>query len=718
MRKKMVSNKEYFNSVFYAAILWAFCLSFFEMLKMSVSTSTSWLSFIDIILIIGGLFSSYAIIWYVFLLLFAFIFIKYLKKKWLSHKNGTVFFWCIAFFSYEMLLILIRLNSDRMYVTLYGTCSLIISIACAALIAYGLFHLLCKLIQVGKLDQIGLRSTSIGISLVAYAMTLMIIKAVSDKNDVNLIFSIILLIVYLLVSKFVFLILNKLKQTFRRPNSKIIIKNVMISIFIFALSIVAISVISKTEETGPSSKPNVILISLDTVRVDHLSCYKLNSRKTSPNIDKIAQNSYLFKNAYSTTSWTLPAHASMMTGLFPSTHKADRSINQIARNPVDPLPLSHTTLAEMLRDNGYVTVGIISVPYLTKVFGLDRGFQFYFDRLDPFENLPFIYKNEHAILVNLLMFSKIIEENDSDGQKRASEVNEEAISWLDKNRDNPKPFFMFLHYFDAHYVYDPPAPYNIREDGTTLDYFYDIETLNKGKYSLSTSGINDLISAYDGEIRYMDYYLGELFEKLKQLNILDNTLLIITSDHGECFNEHEIWTHGNTLYQEQIHVPMIVHYPELIQSGHIDSDNIVQLVDLMPTILEISQVPVPENLQGRSLLPVFQGKPDLDYSLAFMELRPDISWKGKNPRFGNGIKAVIHNEWKYILTDNGVEELYKINSDPYELNNLALNEIKRAEEMRSILQIWEKSVTQDNITESDKLDSGTLKQLRSLGYIK
>ncbi len=713
----MVSNKNYLISSFYAALLWGFCLSFFEMLKMVVGVSANWFSTMDIMSIVGGLFFSYTIIWSVFLVSFAVISVKFLKDKFTEKKEVVLFFWCVAFFSYELLLILVKLNSDGMYISFYGICASVISIIFAALIAYAMFQLVARLIPKGKLDQICLRATSVGICLAVYAMVLTQLRIDSENGNINIVISGLLLVVFLFVSKYLFLIINKFASMFIKPDLKVPGKKILILILVLTISIMTASGISKTKGPKESSRPNILLISLDTLRADHLSCYNGKSKRLSPNLDEIAKSGYLFKKAYSTTSWTLPSHASMVTGLFPSTHKADRSQDQSAKHPVDPLSDSFPTLAEVLGENGYLTAGVISVPYLTSTFGLDRGFQYYYDQLDPFENLPFIYKNEHAILVKLLRFSKILDGNDSDGQKRAGEVNEEALGWLEENKDKPEPFFLFLHYFDPHYIYDPPAPYNIREDGTTIEYFYEIEKLNKGQYSLSSSGTKDLVSLYDGEIRYMDYHLGELFNKLKQWNLMENTLIIITSDHGESFNEHEVWTHGNRLYQEQIHVPMIVHYPKLIPSGQIDSDHIVQLVDLMPTILDISQIPVPDNLQGRSWQPIFQSKPELNYSLAFMELRPDISWKEKNERFGDGIKAVIQNDWKFILSDTGVQELYNIQLDPNEESNLIRNESAKAKDMKSILSAWESSVNQNMVTESGELDSGTLKQLRSLGYL-
>jgi arylsulfatase A-like enzyme len=245
-----------------------------------------------------------------------------------------------------------------------------------------------------------------------------------------------------------------------------------------------------------------------------------------------------------------------------------------------------------------------------------------------------------------------------------------------------------------------------------------METLNKGQFSLSSYGLKDLITLYDGEISYLDYHLGLIFNRLEQWNLLNDTLLIITSDHGESFNEHEVWTHGNSLYEEQIRVPLIFHYPKLIPVNRVDNEHIVQVVDIMPSILDILEIPIPQNIQGRSLLPIFNGQHDTEFNLAFAELRSDINWKGKNQRFGDGIKAVINKEWKYISYDNGREELYKLDVDPKEELNMAPDKREKVQEMKKILDLWSSSVSRQTDGTTGLIDSGRLEQLRSLGYLK
>ncbi|MDY6853851.1 MAG: sulfatase [Thermodesulfobacteriota bacterium] len=468
----------------------------------------------------------------------------------------------------------------------------------------------------------------------------------------------------------------------------------------------------------PQGKPNILFISIDTLRADHVSIYNEIEKETSPNIDRIAQKGYVFKRAYTPSSWTLPAHASMMTGLFPSSHQADRSLHQTMSWPVDPLPYSALTLAEILRDNGYRTAGIISNPFVSSTFGMHQGFEFFDDQVDLFEDIRYLSLKDYSILFKILEIFNIIDKDDYDGEQRVIEVNKRALDWFQKHRDDSAPFFLFLHYNEPHFTYEPPWPYNKSKSGMQLDYFTDIELLNEGQFSLSSYGLNDLTALYDGEISYLDHHLGIFFKKLKQWNLLDNTLVIITSDHGESFNEHEIWQHGNSLYEEQIRVPLIIQHPKLVPSSIFDNDNIAQLVDLMPTILDILQIQIPAHIQGRSLLPIFQGKPELSFNLAFAEIRADINWKAQNPRYGDAIKAVLNKEWKYISYDNGREELYNLELDPQEKNNLFSAEIIKAKEMRELLNAWSHAVSPEKRDKKGKIDGGRLEQLRSLGYLQ
>jgi arylsulfatase A-like enzyme len=493
----------------------------------------------------------------------------------------------------------------------------------------------------------------------------------------------------------------------------------LIAVMMIAIPLfLAYAYYSVADIPAKSARPNVLLISIDTLRADHLSCYGKMPVRTSPNIDRIAYEGFLFKKAYATTTWTLPSHASMMTGLFPSAHHADRSLHQTMTRPVDPLKPSAITLAEVLSENGYMTAGIISNPFVSGSFGMDQGFDFYDDRVDIFEDVRYLSLKDISMLFQVFKVLRLIDRNDFDGERRVPEVNRIAIDWLKKNRDSENPFFLFLHYNEPHFKYEPPPPYNRDIDGREIPYFDDISALNRGVFSLSTAGLNDMLVLYDGEISYLDQHLGKLFNRLDEWGLMDNTLIIITSDHGESFNEHEVWQHGNSLYEEQIRVPLIIRYPGLSAGGRVIEKQIVQTLDLMPTILDIIDIPLPQNVQGRSLVPVIRGDAGTKFNIAFAELRPDINWKMQNPRYGIGMKAVIYGDWKFILSDNGKEELYNLSMDPDESVNLVSKDKDRAGHMKRVLMSWAETFKSAPGNTNKRIEGGRLEQLRSLGYLQ
>lgn len=243
---------------------------------------------------------------------------------------------------------------------------------------------------------------------------------------------------------------------------------------------------------------NVVVISIDTCRADYLSCYGFK-RRTTPNIDALAREGVLFKSALSPVSMTLPAHSSMMTGTYPPTHG-------VHLNNGERLDDSNITLAEILKAAGYHTAAFISGFTLDSRFGMNQGF-------DTYE----------------CNFSKKVEGHLS--ERTGEEVNQSALPWLGEH--STTPFFLFLHYFDAHAPYEPRLPYSV-------DYADDL---------------------YSGEIAYVDFCIGQVVDRLRALGLYDNTLLIITSDHGESLGDHGEETHTYFAYNSTLHVPLVVHMP-------------------------------------------------------------------------------------------------------------------------------------------------------------
>lgn len=289
---------------------------------------------------------------------------------------------------------------------------------------------------------------------------------------------------------------------------------------------------------------NVLLISIDTCRADHLSCYGY-PRKTTPNIDKMARKSILFTNVITPIPLTLPAHSSMLTGTIPPYHGIHDNFDY-------RLSESNVTLAEVLDQNGFTTGAIISASVLDSKFGVNQGFETYNDRF------------EQAIA------------NYNISERLGGEASRFALAWLDKHKS--KRFFLFLHYYDPHTPYEPPEPFASKYYG----------------------------HPYVGEIAYTDYCIGQVIKKLKKLKLYDSTLIIITGDHGEMLGEHKELTHGYFIYQSAIKVPLIFKLPGRSKAKKIASP--VGIIDIVPTVCRMVELEVPAQVQGRDLSGYFWEK--------------------------------------------------------------------------------------------------------------
>jgi len=326
---------------------------------------------------------------------------------------------------------------------------------------------------------------------------------------------------------------------------------------------------------------NLILISIDTLRADHLGCYGYRE-DTSPNIDRFAAESVRFARAHSHVGVTLPSHASMFTSLYPGTHKAE-----VARSL--PLSLDVTTLAEVLRDRGYRTGAVVDDAQLDTVWQLDQGFQTY--DVAPVEGFRTILPV--------------------------------ALKSLEELKDDK--FFFFIHTYDVHTPYRPTD-----EDMKDLFANYQgafktpiTDSLAKaiaGQYvPADLNDIRYVEAAYDGGIRWTDAQIGLLLRRIEELGLDDNTIVIITSDHGEGFNEHSrVACHGYHLWEELLHVPLLVRFPDGALTGSVFDYN-VSLVDLMPSLLYTLMLPYDGPMQGSNLFPQLEGRAELGDLPVFAE---------------------------------------------------------------------------------------------------
>ncbi len=327
-------------------------------------------------------------------------------------------------------------------------------------------------------------------------------------------------------------------------------KIILISVIFFLVSLFLI--VNKYEV---KTIPNIIFISIDTLRQDHVSSYGY-SRNTTPEIDKLASDGVLFANSFSSAPWTLPSHMSMFTGLPPSLHNVDfdyRSLNKKIK-----------LFTEDLQESGYVTGGFFSAEYLKRIYGFSRGFDNY-------------YK-----MIGL----------------HANAITDKAINWISLN--NKKKFFLFVHYFDVHLPYRPPV--EIAEqfgvDTSVRKWFKYGKLMFLRRFSDPTINISKtlkkkIVNLYDSEIFRVDNNIGKLFDYLKDHDLYDNTVIILTSDHGEEFGEHNSFGHYHQLHSELINVPLIIKFPKKKYSGQ-KVDVPVSSVDLANTILKFANLEIPD----------------------------------------------------------------------------------------------------------------------------
>lgn len=408
-----------------------------------------------------------------------------------------------------------------------------------------------------------------------------------------------------------------------------------------------IAVVILWAHSGGSKRPNVILISVDTLRADHLGCYGY-PQQTSPAIDTLASDGVRFANAFSQASWTLPSHMSVMTSQYPQVHGVTDDQFRLRE--------AATTLAETLSWGGYKSAAFVSWVYLGEAFGFAQGFE---------EFTPLIDRSR------LRMAS-------GGGAFRAERVSNAAIRWI--RRGQPDPFFLFVHYFDPHMDYDPPAPYDLffdsdyagEADGTHRWASRYIATVRPKHTAVDPRDKRHMRALYDGEIRYTDAQVARLLQAIDAAVGLDDCLVVLMSDHGEEFNDHgSMEGHGWTLYDEILHVPLIFRLPGRARAGTV-IDGPVELLDIAPTILEIAGISAPSSFQGRSLAGLIH---------ASEQSPPGPLVFAAHSRFNIVKHSVRGPRYKLIHTeDTGVNsfgvtiqpgfEFYDLREDPGELENL------------------------------------------------
>lgn len=445
-----------------------------------------------------------------------------------------------------------------------------------------------------------------------------------------------------------------------------------------------------------TNQTNIVLISLDTVRPDHLGCYGYQ-KNTSPAIDRLAADSVLFANAYSTTSWTLPGHVSLLTSL--------DCLNHQVYFPLQKMNPDLATLADILRTRQLYCAAFTGGGYLSETYGFSKGF-------DSYQEIKL--HGDQAIRFD-----------------EAERLAQLASQWLEENRD--KNFFLFLHTYQPHdpYANISPSGKEFLNEGAQWDQIK-METLFKGKgrfdTQISENAHQNIVALYDGEIKYTDvFFVQPILDKLKELGLYEKSLIILTSDHGEEFFDHEAWLHDHSVYEESIKIPLLVKFPDAERKGRID--NIVRITDIFPTILDQMKIKTDQLFDGVSLFPLLKGKEKTqrtfvtDLALREFEMAPSVISINKD-NFKIILNKKISSPYvkRSIRNFEGLQiELYDLEKDPGETKNLAANIAYRElcfELLDNINRLYEKAAGMTKERDEVTLDQSLRERLKALGYIK
>lgn len=431
--------------------------------------------------------------------------------------------------------------------------------------------------------------------------------------------------------------------------------------------------------TRPAIKPNVILISIDTLRADHLGCYGYQ-RPTSPRIDGFTGQATLYTRALAAASWTVPTHASLFTGKFPYEHGAHYYEVWQPVNNANPLSRRHLTLAEVLKSEGYDTGAFVANwAYLGPRWQLDQGFDAY-----------------HA------------------ERTYARTLNQRVFDWLAVHGE--KSFFLFVNYIDTHRPYNTTPRAGLLDkpvvrDKNLIKVFK--ERVLSGKEPTAGELTGQVIDQYDTAIANVDEQIGVLLDELAAVDLYDNTMIVLTSDHGEFFGEHGLVTHSKDVYEEVLWIPLIIKTPGQ-RAGRV-SEALITSTDIPSLVL--SELPHRVAERYRSVFPDVPGNHLVIAESYFTHFRDlcDDQW---GSRFRRVRRAVYDWPYKYIHSSDGKNELYHLVEDPTEANNLIEQQREVADRLaRALVSLesrrppWEGEVDISPLTDEER------ERLRSLGYV-
>jgi len=417
--------------------------------------------------------------------------------------------------------------------------------------------------------------------------------------------------------------------------------------------------------------PNILLFVIDSQRASNLTVHGYG-RHTTPHMESLAPEGMVFENHISTSPWCLGSYASLHTGKYPSSHGANMHF--------ECLTTEFPTLAEILGRHEYQTVGLSCNSYISEAVELDRGFE-------QFE------------------FFKATKGEDED--KGASEMERRACKWLD-SADRERPFFMFVNCNEPHWPYWAPEPYRflfLPEHDKDKEYIEQLPGRSQTRPDMNDDPLTPddwklVKGLYDGETAHADGALGAVIDALRSREILDNTLVIATSDHGEDQGEHMgFLTHAYHLYRTVLHIPLVIRLPGKVPAGQRYS-GLTQPVDLFPTILTLAGLDDKEwheGLQGTSLCPTFEGAQVREYAIAeysspLQKLERDLRFHQIPSRFVRKLhrylKSIEDGQYKFIWSSDGNDQLFDLHADPMEENNIIEEQLEKAEELYRKLDEW------------------------------
>jgi len=459
-------------------------------------------------------------------------------------------------------------------------------------------------------------------------------------------------------------------------------------------------------------RPNVFLIVMDCVRFDYLSAYGY-SRPTTPNLERLAADGVLFENAFAAAPWTPPSHASLFTGTYPSRHGVDVNENLFLSEQNRPL-------AEILSDHGYRTFGVLPDVHLSNVRGFHKGFQEY----SELWRIPYLYPEYDWL--------KCLTWNIFCGRDRRTRYTNTVMKrWLKANFNKTDPFFIFVNYKAAHNSYHH-IPWVFRWRFESKSPGIDRQKVKyysaKGGYSymarqleLTEEEFRLVRSWYAGAVAYLDSRIGEMIRYLQELGAYDNTLIIITADHGENLGEHHLAYHLFCLYDTLLHVPLLMSCPSLLPRGR-RVPGMVSLTDVVPTILEVLELEEHLDYQSTSLAS-FDGREYHDHIFAefgrphYMLKRLPERFPGHDfSSFDKGLQCIRTTNHKLIVGSDNTEELYDLQADPGETANRVRDLPAVAARLRSGLATWRASMGPTFVGQRVEEDESLVKALRDLGY--